>query len=517
MLQRVLRLAIFVGLLFLVQPVWANAPLQAEIDPRIWQDLASVSTTRVLVRIHTPSPSTDLVPPLPNLDPSQDPASIKLQQQIYSAAQSQRDLRAELDAEGKTYRSYWIVNLIALNVDRAELDRLASRPEVLYIEPDRPFAVQLEPFSASDTLLAAPTTIQPGLTQVHAPDLWALGIKGDGMVVASADTGVKWDHPALQAHYRGWNGTNADHNYNWWDAIHTKIDPSTASNPCGGYSLSVPCDDYGHGTHTTGTMVGSDGGSNQIGMAPNAQWIACRNMDNGWGTPSTYIECLEFFIAPYDLAHLNPDPSKRPHIIDNSYGCPPKEGCQSNSLHDAVLAVYDAGIFMAVSAGNDGSSCATITSPPGLEPSVFTVGGVDFNSHMYTSSSRGPVVVESITYIKPDVVAPGVNVISSTRNGYGTMTGTSMAAPHVAGGVALLWSAFPDLKRDLLSTKVLLRLTATPISPSSTPPQTCGGIPETVTPNNTSGWGQLDILAAYNRWSANPSVLSKFYFPIVSQ
>jgi len=261
-------------------------------------------------------------------------------------------------------------------------------------------------------------------------------------------------------------------------------------------------------------MIGRDGDTNQIGMAPNAQWIACRNMDNGWGTPATYIECLEFFVAPYDLAHLNPDPSKRPHVIDNSYACPPQEGCQSNSLHDAVLVVYDAGIFMSVSAGNEGPGCATITSPPGLEPSVFTVGGVDFSSHMYTSSSRGPVTINTIPYIKPDVVAPAVNVISSIRTGYGPMTGTSMAAPHVAGGVALLWSAFPKLNRDLLSTKILLRLTASAITPSATP-QTCGGTPETVTPNNTSGWGQLDVLAAYNRWlTDNPP--SKYYFPMMS-
>jgi subtilisin family serine protease len=497
----------------MVQPVWANTPFRAEIDPRIWQDLATASTTSVLVRIQTLSPSTDSLPSLSSSDSSQDPISIKLRQQIYTTAQSQHNLRAELDAAGQPYRSYWIVNLIVLTADRAELERLASRSDVLYIEPNRPFAVPLEQFTAGNEVLAAPAAIQPGLTQVHAPDLWALGIKGDGIVVASADTGVKWDHPALQAHYRGWDGITANHNYNWWDAVHAKINPSINPNPCGGYSLSVPCDDYGHGTHTTGTMIGRDGDANQIGMAPNAQWIACRNMDNGWGTPATYIECLEFFIAPYDLTQLNPDPTKRPHIIDNSYGCPSQEGCQSNSLHDAVLAVYDAGIFMSVSAGNSGPGCATITDPPGLEPFVFTVGGVNFSSQMYTSSSRGPVTVNSIPYIKPDVVAPGVNVISSTRTGYGTMTGTSMAAPHVAGGVALLWSAFPNLKRDLLSTKALLHLTAAPISPGATP-QTCGGTPETVTPNNTSGWGQLDILAAYNRWFANPSVLPTYYFPI---
>ncbi len=114
-------------------------------------------------------------------------------------------------------------------------------------------------------------------------------------------------------------------------------------------------------------MVGDDGQGNQVGMAPEAKWIACRNMDDGVGRPSTYIECLQFFIAPTDLTGNNPDPSKRPDVIDNSYSCPPSELCTNLSLHEAVLQVRAAGIFMSVSAGNSGSGCATINEPPGLE------------------------------------------------------------------------------------------------------------------------------------------------------
>ena len=115
------------------------------------------------------------------------------------------------------------------------------------------------------------------------------------MVVASADTGVRWTHDALKPHYRGWDGVNANHNFNWHDSIHDSV-----GNPCGNDSQE-PCDDFFHGSHTTGTAIGDDGGANQIGMAPGARWIACRNMDQGTGTPARYIECMEFFLAPYPL------------------------------------------------------------------------------------------------------------------------------------------------------------------------------------------------------------------------
>src|SRR5205823_14876176 len=129
--------------------------------------------------------------------------------------------------------------------------------------------------------------------------------------------------------YRGWNGATADHNYNWWVAIHADIDGN--GNPCG-FNLSAPCDDQGHGTHTMGTGVGDDGAGNQVGMAPGAHWIACRNMDAGVGRPSTYIECMQFFMAPTDLSGNNPDPSKRPDAVGNSYGCPTSELCTATSL-----------------------------------------------------------------------------------------------------------------------------------------------------------------------------------------
>jgi serine protease AprX len=123
-------------------------------------------------------------------------------------------------------------------------------------------------------------------------------LSGQGVVVGGQDTGYQWDHPAIKSQYRGWDGVEADHAYSWHDAIHEDLG-SLDLNHCG-FDSPVPCDDHGHGTHTMGTIVGgADNVGTQIGVAPGARWIGCRNMENGWGTPATYSECYEWFMAPY--------------------------------------------------------------------------------------------------------------------------------------------------------------------------------------------------------------------------
>jgi subtilisin family serine protease len=380
---------------------------------------------------------------------------------------------------------FWLVNVVAVVGKRAAVETLARLPGVVAIESDRPFKVPLEQVQP-DT--PAATGIEWNIILVNAPQVWAHGATGEGIVYAVADTGVKWTHPALKPHYRGWNGTTADHNFNWWDAIH-----SGATNLCG-FDSPIPCDDFGHGTHVTGTGIGDDGASHQIGMAPGAKWIACRNMDNGVGQPSTYIECLQFFIAPTDLQGNNPNPALHADVISNSYSCPASEGCSSSSLHDAIEHVRAAGIFMAVSAGNSGSSCASITDPPAVEPSVFTVGAVDQTKNIAGFSSRGPVLYGGISRMGPDITAPGVQVVSSLMGGgYGSMSGTSMAAPHVAGAVALLWSAYPELRGQVSETELILRGSAI----QRTTTDVCGSDTANSWPNNVYGYGFLDAQAAF--------------------
>jgi len=240
-----------------------------------------------------------------------------------------------------------------------------------------------------------------------------------------------------------------------------------------------------------GTMVGDDCGSNQTGMAPDARWIGCRNMDQGNGTPATYSECFEWFIAPTDLAGLNPDPSRSPDVINNSWTCPNSEGCSFDTLQTVVENTRAAGIVVVVSAGNSGSGCNTISDPPAIYDASFSIGATDINDNIASFSSRGPVTIDGSNRLKPNVSAPGVNVRSSIRNnGYSSFSGTSMAGPHVAGLVALLIDALPDLRGQVDSIEAIIESSAFP----RTSGQTCGGLPGTEIPNPIYGHGRIDAV-----------------------
>ena len=323
------------------------------------------------------------------------------------------------------------------------------------------------------------------MTNVRAPEVWAQGFTGQGIVVGGADTGYRWDHNALKNKYRGWNGTTESHDYNWHDSIHS------GGGTCGPNTL-VPCDDQGHGTHTMGTIAGDDGAGNQVGVAPGAKWIGCRNMNQGVGTPATYIECFEFFLAPYPVAGTpaQGNPTLAPDVTNNSWGCPASEGCSAGTLQAAVEAQRAAGIMTVVSAGNAGSSCSTVNTPPAIYDAAYSVGSHTMANAISSFSSRGPVTLDGSMRLKPDITAPGSSIRSSTRTSltsYGTLSGTSMAGPHVAGVVALLWSAHPELRNNIDATENVLNETAVDMIATAT----CGGDTGQV-PNNTWGYGRID-------------------------
>jgi len=412
------------------------------------------------------------------------------------ARRTQAPLRAELNARGIEYRSFYIVNMLAVRGDAALAQALAARSDVATLEANP--AVRAGLPESSENQAQAPSgiaAIEWGVRNVRADEVWALGYNGQGIVVAGQDTGYDWDHPALKFHYRGWDGVTADHDYNWHDAIHQNDPHTFPGNPCG-FDSPGPCDDHGHGTHTMGTMVGDDGGSNEIGVAPGARWIGCRNMEQGWGTPATYAECFEFFLAPYPIGGdplTEGDPSLAPHVINNSWSCPPSEGCDTDSLRNVEENVRAAGIVVVVSAGNSGSACATANEPPALYDASFSIGATDSGNRIASFSSRGPVTADGSNRPKPDVSAPGVGVRSSFPGGlYGSLSGTSMAAPHVTGLVALLWSAAPHLIGSVDSTERLIQETARPVIDYA-----CGGDTDGH-PNNVYGWGIVDALAAVN-------------------
>ena len=217
------------------------------------------------------------------------------------------------------------------------------------------------------------------------------------------DSGVQWDHPALRDNYRGWLGFTANHAYDWHDA-------TTGAGAC----ASVPCDANGHGTHVTGLAVG-DESNNQIGVAPGAEWIACRGSDsNGVGSPTTYAECLQWFIAPTDLQGQNPDSRVAPDIVNNSWDCQPNEGCTNPTfLQTLTENVRAAGIVVVASAGNGGPSCSTVQYQPAIYDAAISVGATDINDAIASFSSRGPVTSDGSSRLKPNLTGPGVNIRSS--------------------------------------------------------------------------------------------------------
>ncbi|SNY38684.1 S8 family serine peptidase [Paractinoplanes atraurantiacus] len=379
----------------------------------------------------------------------------------------------ELDKAGVKYTSYPIVNAVlvkggteqlALDVaSRAQVAEIHTTPQVALVDP-----VDEKTPQSARTAATADDTVTWGLEAIHAPQAWTMGATGAGITVSNLDSGVQFDHPALKRQYRGAkpDGT-VDNNYNWM-----------ASR---GSCATAPCDDNGHGTHTMGTMVGVDG-TDHVGVAPDAQWIAtngcCENgveslLRSGW-----------WLLAPTDLQGNNPDPSKRPHVINNSWG-----QTVEHNFDDFFQAIDEAwtaaGIFSTWSSGNTSpyAACDTVSSP-GSAASAYSVGAYSEDGTLASFSRKGEGEGDRI---KPEISAPGVNVRSSyPGDSYVEMAGTSMAAPHVAGAVAALWSYDPTLIGQVDETRRLLGESAVDVDDTE-----CGGTAEI---NNKYGEGRLDLV-----------------------
>jgi len=399
-----------------------------------------------------------------------------------TAERTQTELTALLDSQGIEYSSFYIANKILVRGGNQILvDQVASRPDVMRLSPND-YVQAIDPIIKPDTSLKI-TTIEPNISFVNADDVWGLGITGQGSVVAGNDTGLDATHPAIAPHYRGCLNPPTcdqwDHNYNWWDA--------TGTYP------SAPWDDMGHGTHTTGTMVGDDGGANQIGIAPGAQTIHCKNMDAGGGGYLEWFElCFQWDLAPWDLNGENPDPTKAPDAINNSWGWEP----YVEAFKDEVAALQAAGIAVEASAANGGPLCSTLGSP-GSYAEVLTTGSTNhayaYPGQLTGFSSRGPSPLDAGYF--PDVLAPGEDIRSSIPGGgyEGGWSGTSMSGPHVTGLVGLLWSANPNLRGQVEITNAIIKHTAVPLTGQIG--SDCGGN-YVDGPNNDWGYGTIDALAS---------------------
>lgn len=383
-----------------------------------------------------------------------------------------------------TYTPYWIFNGLAVHGQQEAAETLARHPAVASVRENRIFVLDPVP---SITGQLDTTTIPWGIAKIRAPEVWRnFGVRGEGIVVANIDTGVDWTHPALHSSYRGWDPAAPQHDYHWMDVTPT------------GAPAQEPNDFNNHGTHTMGTMVGSDPARDIIvGVAPAARWVAVKAfyLDGvTWiSDEATLHSAFQWCLAPTDRNGQNADPSLAPDIINNSWG--DKNGALE-VFRDDVRALRAAGILAVFSAGNDGPGDATVGSPASY-PEAFAVGATTSTDGIAAFSSRGPSPVDG--GLKPNVSAPGASIYSTISGGsYGYNSGTSMAAPHVSGLAALLWSA----DRAYHATGPLDGQAANPTLTVTTTEQLIVGTAIDLGepgPDNTFGWGRINALAAMQK------------------
>ncbi|TMW69614.1 hypothetical protein Poli38472_001770 [Pythium oligandrum] len=369
-------------------------------------------------------------------------------------------------------RSFWISNQLFFAGATPELiDMLMEMPDIVEITEEEiiPLPILRQGISnLTDSLAGSASAMlsspEWGVAKIQAPDVWSAGFRGEGIVVGQIDTGVRGSHALLSGNYRG--------SYGWYDPMN---------------KTTTPNDEVGHGTHAMGIMAGANG----IGVAPGAQWMACRGCGPVACTGEAILACSEYLLCPYD-SNGHTDCSKAPHVINNSYG-----GGQGRTQYKAAIEAWlRAGIIPVYSNGNAGENCGTAGSHADLGI-VIGVGATDSNDVLAYYSSRGPAVTG---ILKPDVSAPGDEIRSASYEsdtGYINFSGTSMAAPHVTGLVALLLQAKPGLSYnqvyEIITQAADRKLGATG--------QSCGGIADNVYPNNMYGYGRVNALRAVNSFT----------------
>lgn len=354
----------------------------------------------------------------------------------------------------------WIVNGFGITAAPDLARALASHPAVASVVDDATIVAPAAP-----AVRAASAAAEQNLSAVHAPDVWALGVLGQGAVVASLDTGVDATHPDLAAQWRG--GSNS-----WYD-------------PNGQHA--TPADVAGHGTWTMGVMVGGDAGGTAVGIAPGAQWIAAKIFDDGGTTTVSKIHQAFQWVLDPDGDPSTPD---APSVVNNSWSFS-ATGCDLQFEPD-IQALRAAGIVPVFAAGNYGPAASTSVSPAN-NPGAIAAGATDNTGAIYGGSSRGPTDCGGAPATFPDVVAPGIAINTTDIGaGYYAPTGTSLSAPHVAGAAALLMGAFPWLTVDQVEG-ALLGSAADLGAPG---------------PDNDFGNGMLDMLAAYQVAAAIPPPVS---------
>jgi subtilisin family serine protease len=418
-------------------------------------------TISVIVTMSEQAPINEMNRELRLQDTSRQDRHLQVVQALQETSRSQEPLIAWLDNADRQngvagYKSYWIANLLVVSATPEVILAMADRADVAYIENN--FTVELiEPVTSPDLGLETGDRgigVTPGLRAIRAPEVWYdLGITGEGVLLADLDTGVDGNHPALSSR---WRGNHEPWQECWLDVL--------------GTGTSFPVDNNNHGTHVMGTMTGL-APDDSIGVAPGAEWIACNAIDQGVSSEfdNDVIDAFEWFADPDGDPFTSDDV---PDVVQNSWRINEGFGGDYTDCDTRWWAVIDnceaAGVVTTWSAGNEGSSSETIGSPADRATSAFnafSVGAVDatndptFPYNIASFSSRGPTGcdVAPDLKIKPEICAPGVDVYSSVPGGgyNGSYSGTSMSGPHVAGVVALMRGANPDLDVDTIKLIIM--------------------------------------------------------------
>jgi subtilisin family serine protease len=349
----------------------------------------------------------------------------------------------------------WIFNGAVVTATRRVLEELAKRSDVLQIRPSATVAAPALPQSTGTD-----TPLEQNLDVINARQLWDLGYRGQGVVVASLDTGVDATHPDLAASWRG--GSNS-----WYDP--------------NGQHPTTPTDVNGHGTWTIGVMVGGSASGTAIGVAPAAKWIAAKIFnDRGVATTAGIHMAFQWLLDPDG----NPNTADAPNVVNDSWVMG-ATGCNLEFQLD-LQRLRAAGIVPVFAAGNGGPSPSTSYSPAN-NPEALSVGAIDNSGVLDSTSSRGPGACDGGVY--PGLVAPGDDITTSDLfGGYVSESGTSLAAPHVAGALALLLSAFPNASAD----QQLAALENSSLNLGA------------ARPDNNFGYGRVDTLGAFYRLASTP-------------
>lgn len=459
--------------------IWFPALQTGKIAPEVKRQMETASPSdhlKVIVRVLEPSPLRALS--LEGKSKAKRHETVVRELQEKSEA-TQKPLLTRLEKyqmTGKVNRvtPLWIVNAIAVEATAEVIQEIAATHPNVEIFPDWPVTATTGSYSTTSWNLS-------GTNGINAQSLWNIGITGQNVVVATLDTGVDINHPDLAGRYRG--GTNS-----WLDPSGqhaTPVDLASAST--------------GHGTWVTGSLLGGNASGPTIGVAPDARWIAAKIFaDSGTSSLSVIVKALEWVLNPD--GDLSTDDS--PAIVNGSFAISNVDAFSSiycsdgsiRALQSAVQTVRMAGIIPVFSSGND---------PAPRFPAAFSesvaVGSTDINGNMdLTGNGQGPVNPCWTHSYYPDIVAPGEGVYSTSPglgpfpgpSYYATLTGTSFAAPHVAGAAALLLSAYPDLTID----NVVTALTSTATFSTA--------------PDNVHGYGRIDVKKAFDRIPPPPSNLT---------